>query len=91
MEEEESDERARFKAVSLGIVENQLRANKPPETRQTFDRLVSQGISKEDARILIASAVAVETFEILKSKKEFNHERFVRNLNKLPSQDFDEE
>jgi len=88
---EESDERSRLREVYLGIVDNQLRANNPPETRQTFDRLIAQGISEADAKILIASVVAVETYEILKSNKEFNHERFVRNLNKLPSQDFDEE
>ena len=88
---EEPDERAALKAVYLGIAENQLRANNPPETRQTLERLIAQGISREDAKILIASAIAVETYEILKSEKEYDHERFVRNLNKLPSQDFDED
>lgn len=87
---EDSDERAALKSVYLGIVENQLRANNPPETKLTLQRLVAQGISQADAKILIASAIAVETYEIMKSQTEFNHDRFVRNLNKLPSQDFDE-
>lgn len=34
-----------LKAVYLDAVENQLRNNQPPETRQTFDRLRKEGVS----------------------------------------------
>lgn len=46
-----------------------------------FDR-----IPLEDARILIAQAVAVEVWDTLRNKKSFNRERFVRNLKKLPQE-----
>ena len=78
-----------LKAVYLEAVETQLRANDPPETRQTFDRLRTEGFSEEDAKVLIGSVIAVETFDIMKSGTPFNHERFVRNLNRLPDQSFD--
>lgn len=80
-----------LKGVYLEAVETQLRDNNPPETRQTFDRLRALDVSDEDAKLLIGSVVAVETYEIMKSGKKFDLERFVRNLNRLPDQTFDEQ
>ena len=78
-----------LKAVYLEAVETQLRDNNPPETRQTFDRLRSEGVSEQDAKLLIGSVIAVETYEIMKAGTPFNQKRFVRNLNRLPDQSFD--
>jgi hypothetical protein len=36
-----------LQSAILEVVDNQLKANDPPETRQTFDCLVSEGCSKE--------------------------------------------
>jgi len=85
------DYNPRLQAAYLEIVDNQLRDNDPPETRQTFDRLRKLKISERDAKILIASAIALETFEIMKYKKPFDQKRFIRNLNLLPDQSFLEE
>ena len=68
----------------LEVVENQLQSNDPMETRHTFDRLVSEGSSKKDAKELIGQVVASEIFDVLKSQKPFNLTRFVDALNKLP-------
>lgn len=78
-----------LKAVFLEAVETQLRENKPPETRQTFECLRSEGIREHDAKLLIGSVIAVETFEIMKTGTPFDKKRFVRNLNRLPDQPFD--
>lgn len=75
-----------LKAAFMEVVDNQIASNDPPETRQTLDRLTSQGISKQDARIYIGQAVCVEVWDIMKNKKEFNRERFVRNLKNLPEE-----
>ena len=75
-----------LKATFLEIVDNQLRANDPAETRQTLERLVSQGISEEDAKIYIAQAVCVEVYHTLKHKTPFNQERYVKNLERLPEE-----
>jgi hypothetical protein len=74
----------RLRAAILQVVENQLRDNNPPETRQTLDRLVKEGHSREEAKSLIESVVAAETFYVLKNQESFNHKRFVEALNKLP-------
>ena len=80
-----------LQAAYLEIVENQLRDNNPPETRQTFDRLRGLKISERDAKLLIASAVAVETFEIMKTNEPFDRDRLIRNLQMLPDQSFIDE
>ena len=82
---------ARLKAAYLEVVENQLRDNNPPETRRTLDRLRAEGISEKDAKVLIASAIASETYQAMKFKMPFSNERFVRNLNRLPDQSFEKD
>jgi hypothetical protein len=73
------------KAAIIAVVDSQLEANDPPETRQTFDRLVSEGHSEEDAKILIGCVVTSEIFDVLEKQGDFNLERFVKALKKLPT------
>ncbi len=75
----------------LEVVENQLRANDPPETKQTYDRLVDLGYNDSDAKKLISQCVLVEIFDAYKHGKTFDEKRFVQNLNNLPQEPFDEE
>ena len=79
----------RLKATILEVVENQLRDGDPPETRETMDRLMREGHSEADARLLPGQAVTVEVYCIWKEKKPFNRERFVRNLRGLPAQPYE--
>jgi hypothetical protein len=78
-----------LKAVILQVVDNQLRANDPPEIRSTLERLIKEGYSKEQAKELIGCAVTSEIFDILKNKKEFNLERYRAVLAKLPQMPWD--
>jgi hypothetical protein len=70
----------------MEVVDNQIASNDPPETRQTLDRLMSEGISEEDAKMYIGQAICVEAWDIMKNRREFNLERFVRNLKNLPKE-----
>ena len=79
---EEGSESAQ--AAIFQMIENQIRANSPREVRQTLERLLSEGKTKEEAMKLIDCIVAVEIFEITKHKKPFNESRYVENLSKLP-------
>jgi hypothetical protein len=74
----------KLRALYVEVVDNQLRDNNPPETRITFERLQREGHSEPESKRLIAMVIAAETFWIMKSKQNFNHDRFVRNLNRLP-------
>ncbi len=75
-----------LRAAFLEVVDNQLRDNDPPETRETLERLKAEGYSVQDAKLLIAQAVVVEAYMIMKEKASFNRERFVRNLMALPQE-----
>ena len=47
---------------------------------------MAEGYSAENAKDLIAQAVAVEAYIIMKTQAPFNRERFVRNLMALPQE-----
>ena len=74
----------RLQKAILEAVENQLRADDPPETKQTFDRLLREGYSEDDAMKLIGRAVATEIYEVLKNKTPFDEGRYVKALKELP-------
>lgn len=78
------EENPYLKSSILEVVDNQLQANDPPETRQTFDRLVSEGYSEAEAKQLIGCVVTSEIFDVLKKQEPFNPERFAKALNELP-------
>jgi hypothetical protein len=73
-----------LRAAILKAVENQITNDNPPVTRLTYERLLREGISKDDAKVLIGSVVAVEIFEVVNRCEPFNQERFVKALNRLP-------
>ena len=80
------DHNPHLQAAFLETVENQLADNDPPETKETLDRLMGEGISEDDAKLYIAQAVCVEIFEIMTEQKEFNQERYLKNLKRLPKE-----
>ncbi len=71
-------------AALLEIVDNQLADGKPPETRQTFDRLVRDGYSPDEARGLIGCVVISEISEVMRREEEYDEARFVAALHRLP-------
>lgn len=71
------------------IINNQLKANDPPETQATFDRLIKQGFNDFQTRQMIGQCISVELFEIMKSKTPFNLERYIKHLEGLPKEPFD--
>jgi hypothetical protein len=61
-----------LKNAVLEIVDNQLRDNTPPETRQTYQRLLKEGYNDQETRELIGVVVSSEIFE------EYIHETITR-------------
>ncbi len=74
----------KLRETILRVVDSQLSKNDPPETQQTYKRLLKEGHSEQDAKLLIASVVAVEIFEVVNRREPFDHSRFVQALNRLP-------
>jgi hypothetical protein len=73
------------------IITNQIRANNPPETKQTYDRLKKLGYDDYQTRQLIGQCLAVELYRIMKYKKPYNNERYIANLKNLPEEPMDKQ
>lgn len=71
-------------AAIFEIVDTQLRDHNPPQTRQTFDRLVAAGHTPEGARQLLAHVVIREIFTVMARGEIYNEARFVAALERLP-------
>jgi hypothetical protein len=80
----------RAREVILKAVENQIRKNDPPETKETLNRLIQSGQSREEALRLIAGVLANEMFEVMKSRTHYDNARYVANLGRLPNLPWDE-
>ena len=68
----------------MDSVDEQLSKMSPPEAKETYDRLLAQGYSDRDARQLIGSAVANESFMILMHGEVFDLARYTATLRNLP-------
>ena len=71
------------------IIENQIRDNDPPETKITYQRLRDLGYDDFQTRQYIGQCVAVEIFNVIKHGQEYDNDRYVKNLQKLPKEPFD--
>jgi len=78
------DHNPHLKAAFIETVENQLENNDPPEARETFARLMNQGVSEDDAKVYIAQAISIEVFDLMRNQRKFDSARYVKNLKRLP-------
>lgn len=85
------DDRRLLREAIFEVVENQIRDRDPPETQATFDRLLRQGFTEEEAMRLIGCVVSSEMFHILREGKPFDLSRYVAMLDALPRLPWDEE
>jgi hypothetical protein len=74
----------RARRAIFEAIDNQLRDNDPPETRETLDRLIASGHTKAESRELIAAVLAAEIFHVLGQQEEFDQARYVAALHRLP-------
>ena len=65
-------------------INNQIKSNNPPETKQTYDRLMKEMKGHEEVMKCMGVVMMAEILDILKSKKPFNKKRFIERLKKLP-------
>jgi hypothetical protein len=79
----------RIREQIFQIINNQIKNNKPPETKLTYKRLLSEGFNELETMQMIGQCVAVEIFEVMKSKKPYDNARYVGNLKRLPEEPFD--
>jgi hypothetical protein len=78
------------KEAIFEAIENQIRDNNPPVTKETFDRLIAEGYSKNEAMKLIGFSLANEISEIMNNGEPFDEERYSQNLRNLPDLPWEE-
>ena len=85
-----SDRKALLSMIT-DVINNQIRDGTPPETKQTYDRLLADGHSEEEAMVLIGHVVFLEMFAVLKERTTYDEKRYVTALRALPKLPGDEE
>lgn len=70
----------------LDTVMAQIERGEPPETRTTFERLTGAGRAKNEALILIATALRDEMNRMLAESTPFDKQRYAELLARIPAQ-----
>ncbi|MCF8236338.1 MAG: hypothetical protein K9G67_15365 [Bacteroidales bacterium] len=73
------------------IINNQMKANDPPEVNETFKRLKKIGYTDFVTKQLIGQCIAVELYNIMTRREPFDEERYIMHLKNLPEEPFDDE
>jgi hypothetical protein len=85
------DKNAQVREFVMEITNNQIKDNNPPVTRETYDRLIAEGFSDNEAKELISHVIWAEVYIIMKNQKPFNLERFTTALEYLPKTPWDKD
>jgi hypothetical protein len=80
----------RRREMIFDIVRNQMKNNDPPETNLTYKRLIDLGYSDFDTMQYIGQCLAIEIYQVLKFKEHFDKKRYIRHLNQLPEEPFED-
>jgi predicted house-cleaning noncanonical NTP pyrophosphatase (MazG superfamily) len=67
----------------LEVIENQIRENKPAVVRETLERLMRSGQTRDEAMRLIGSALIEEISAVLNSQQPYDEARYRMALEKL--------
>ena len=81
--DEEYGYNPRLRKLILEVVENQMRDNNPPITNITFNRLLSEGYTKKQAKEKIAVIVANHIYYTMKYDKPFNEEQYAKDVSEI--------
>jgi len=65
-------------------LEAQIAANDPPETRLTLVRLLSEGLSEDEAWRWLSAVMLQEMSLIVRHNRPFDREGYVAALHQLP-------
>ena len=84
-------ENQQLRKAILEVINNQIRDNDPPETKQTFVRLQKEGFSEEETIKLIGYVVASEVFTVLKESRSYDKKKYISALNALPKLPWEKE
>ena len=79
----------KLKKTILEVVDNQLKANDPPCTKEVYEKLQDAGYSKSEAKDKIGAVVLAEIYENVKEGKPFDEENYKNCLEEMLQQSID--
>ncbi len=79
-----------LRTATFEVINNHTREATPPEAKETYDRLLSEGYSEEDVMKYIGAVVSSEIFAVLKEGRAYDNESYVAALKALPRLPWDE-
>ena len=79
----------RLKKLILEVVNNQLKDNNPPETKDVYDKLLTAGYSVSEAKEKIGAVVIEEIYDVMKEKQPYDEKRYTDALNRMVQQCID--
>lgn len=79
----------RLKKLILEVVDNQLKANDPPCTRDVYESLLDAGYTASEAKDKIGSVVLSEIYDLLKTGEEFDVDEYQDSLEEMLTQSMD--
>ncbi len=65
------------------IIENQIAGQSPPETAETLEQLLQQGLSRHEAVHKIGEVLASDMAEMMQTHRTFDNQRYVQSLRQL--------
>jgi hypothetical protein len=66
------------------VLEAQMAKHDPPDTRLTFERLLREGISEEEAWRWLSAVLLQEMALIMRHNRPFDRAGYIAALNQLP-------
>ena len=66
----------RLKKMILEVVDNQLRENNPPVTKESYDKLIDAGYSVSEAKEKIGAVVIEEIYDVMKENQPYIRRRY---------------
>ncbi|HDY7921076.1 TPA: hypothetical protein RQK49_004587 [Vibrio vulnificus] len=79
-----TDEQFMQEADLIEIIENQLHDGNPIKVKETLMRLMMTGTPREDAVAMMACAMSIEIFDVMKNDGQFDLKRYSEHLDQLP-------
>ena len=83
----------KLKKTIREVVENQLRANDPPCTKDANEQLLNAGYIKSEAKDKIGAVVLTEIYDILRAGQSYDEEKYKKSLEEIlrPSLDYEDD
>ncbi|KYN80918.1 hypothetical protein ATY36_16500 [Vibrio cidicii] len=75
-------------AELIEVIENQLEDGNPIKVKETLMRLMMTCHSREEAIAMMACAVSIEIFDVMRNEGKFNLKRYAEHLDQLPDLGF---